>query len=212
MVLPLITSGPSVTDPQIPAGGGPGVNVGLGVFDGVKLGVKVKVDVGVLVRVGVFVCVGVLVRVGVRVSVGVLVRVRVLVGPGVLVRVGVFVGVIGVGDFVAVGSTRSVFVAGIVEVGVGEMVLVGTIVGVEVIALCICCCACSSDTGAISSGVQYCPVIVHAMAISSSLSDSGSDGALIDSFPLAPPNSTLTCWPAPKYCSSPFETTLAEPS
>ena len=162
----------SDTNPQIGSKGDMGVTVGISV------NVGVGVLVGVFVRVGVFVTV--LVGAGVWVGAGVCVGGFVSVG----VRVGFFEGVM-------LGSTTSVYVAGAVGDGVSVTVEVGIADGVDVIWLWICPCACSSETGTISLGEQYCPVIVQAVVSSSPVSGSGSEGALIDSEPFAPPNFTL---------------------
>ena len=104
--------GPNVTAaPHNGAEGGAGVNVAVGGTVAVKVGV---ID-------------GVLVFVNVSVGFGV------FVGPGVLVRVGTFVFVGGPGEYVDVGSTKRVFVTGMVEVGVGDNVRVGTMDAVAVI-------------------------------------------------------------------------------
>ena len=61
-------------------------------------------------------------------------------------------------------------------------------VGVDVIALWISFCASCSETGSISPGEQYDPVIVQAIVNSSSVSDCGSEGALMDWVPFSPPS------------------------
>ena len=65
--------------------------------------------------------------------------------------------------------------------GEGVRVIVGVRVkvGVDVIALWISPCACNSETGRISLGEQYCPVIVHAIVNSSPVIASGVEGALM---------------------------------
>ena len=149
---------------QEDAVGAMGVKVEVAVFvaDGVKLGI---LDVFVRVTVG-----G-----SVFVAVGIGVRVRVAVFTGVRVRVGVAVQR-GVQD----GSTK------VVPVGVreGDGVPVGVFVkigeGVEVIALCNCCCASAAETGLISPGAQYCPVIVQAVLNSAAVSGWGAEGPLMD--------------------------------
>lgn len=166
----IIVNALSDTDPQIGSKGDMGVTVGISVDVGVLVGVFVRVGVFVTVLVGTGVWVGAGVRVGGFVSVG--------------VRVGFFEGVM-------LGSTTSVYVAGAVGDGVSVTVEVGIADGVDVIWLWICPCACSSETGTISLGEQYCPVIVQAVVSSSPVSGSGSEGALIDSEPFAPPNFTL---------------------
>jgi hypothetical protein len=148
----------SETAPQIDSDGATDVAVGVSVFVGVKVDVNVDVKVGVKVGVVVRVFVGVDVLIGVNVLVGkgVFVGGFVSVGVGVTVLVGV-----------EVGSTTSVYVGGIVGEAVRVIVGVKMDVGVDVIALWISLCACASETGLISAGEQYCPVIVQAIVSSS---------------------------------------------
>ena len=119
------------------------VQFGVGVDDGVRLGVGVEVDVAVLVGVGVLVDVAVLVAVGVLVDVAVLVGVGVFVGVcvGVMEAVGVLLGVevgAAVGTSVVVevrvgnGKGVAVRVAVPVTVNSGVTVGVGGAVGVPV--------------------------------------------------------------------------------
>ena len=129
------------------------------------------------------------VDVGIAVFVGVKAGVAVLAGAGVFVgrfvtvavRVGFFVGVL-------LGNTTCVYVGGTVGEAVRVIVGVGIRVGVDVIALWISPCACASETGTISLGEQYCPVIVQAIVSSVPVSGSGVDGTLMDWVPFAPPN------------------------
>jgi hypothetical protein len=136
--------------------------------------------------------------------VGVLLAVQ--VGITRLVRVGV-------GAAVPVWPAMKVPVAPRAVVTVGAPVEVGA-AAVDVIPspAWIASCACSPVTGMIWSSVQNWPVNAQAESRSSCESASGSEGGPTVSFPLPPPNSTVTSCPAPKYRSSPPATMRPEPS
>jgi hypothetical protein len=169
-------------------------SLGLGVVKGLRETDEQSDCVGL---VGVGVKEGV--NVGVRLGVGVSEE----TGAAVLVGRRVLVGVNGIGtlDGVHEGRTKLVLAGGTVADGVGVKVWVGMSVGVEVICSWICPCASVSEMGTISLWEQNCPVMVQDILSSSGVSGWGIEGSLIDWLPFAPPNRVLTFCPAPKYCS-----------
>jgi hypothetical protein len=172
------------------------VQVGVRVMELVRLGEGVKVSVQVRLKVGLRVAVreavGELVRVGVRL--GVVVRVRVVVTVKVEER-----------EAVREGVKLGVRVA--VRVALAE----GLAVYVRLGVMWRSTWAVFSLERWMSLGEQFWPVVIQAMLLSLGGRSCGMEGGPTGSVPLSPPRGTLTCWPAPKYCSWPLATMRPEP-